>query len=197
MLLPFSLWGKWHPAKVSLIDGSEKIGFVELPDMDDSSLKFRLEKKGDTERISIDDIAYFETHEGKELFKYTTMKLTNIDLLDTSRYIVRRNKAFVLVVASGTINIYAASFHYSVSMSGTDFYIQKPNEDFATAFTSQKNAGTLVIGAFADIKRMINLIFKTDCPKFGSAIAKDRFKKDEFQYIVGLYDEVCGNKKAK
>lgn len=194
-LIPFSVFAKFYQGSLTLNSGSILKGFIEIPNYDDSKIKFRSEKNALTDKYKIEDVKGFEIiNEDNQTIKYTTLILVRPKIFKPSELKINKKKSWVCLIKEGKINLYSA---YYFNQSGRDisygylFYIQKTDEKFARYI--YEGIRSPVIGdRYAQLKNYLKLYFEKDCPNLLKSIENDDLDKNGLERIVEIYDQFCG-----
>lgn len=198
LLFPILSLAKFYKATVILNDESIKKGFVELPEyFDDKYLKFKIDDKGKTEKLSIDLIKGFEIINDKNLIvKFATVYLADPKPFTTDKFTLNSKKSWVKILLDDVLKIYAASASYNNSTGTGGFstlHVQKKNDKYAYFFADGGGNGfNFNVNGFQNTKKYLNSIFGVDCPKLVSALNKDDFNTKGINYLLELYLQNCG-----
>jgi len=197
ILLPLSVFAKFFQGSITFNNGSTKQGFIEIPYHDDSKIKFRLEKKGNTEKYKKEVVKSFEIiNDENETFRYTTIFLSHPKLFSKTNIKISSKKSFVRIVKEGKITLYIADYCEQSgrgTTSGVRYYIKKPDENFGRFIREKSNMLFFIaIGEYKSIINYLKNYFETDCPKFIEALNADDIKTNGMERIVELYDKYCG-----
>ena len=203
-LVCFSVQAKYYKAVLTLEDGSAKKGFAEMVEWSDSKVKFKLEEKGDTEKIlstSLKKIEY--TGDEKNVFIAERLYIQT-DKGEKGVKISPEKYWLYVVYSKGiklAVNVYQSTqiFNANTGMTkgqagGRSFYLGKEKEDaiFFICFISDMNSTT--IGMDKSVRKHCSLLFK-DCPKFIEVVNAEDFKQASLMSrIVELYEEHNCNK---
>jgi hypothetical protein len=194
ILIPFSVLAKFHPGSITFNDGTSKNGFVEIPNYDESKIKFKIGKKEKAESFEIDVVKSFEIVNDENItVKYTTIFLANQKTFKPSEFNIDKKKSFVMIVKEGKINLYSAYFN-NINGEGYAFYIKRENEDHAIFISQSLLGANFCMNCFTTLKSVIKTIFEKDCPKLSDLLDKNDLKKNGLGRIVELYDQNCGVK---
>lgn len=200
VLVPFVSIAKFYKGTVTMNDGSLKNGFIELPEYpDDAKLKFRVEEKGNNEKLDIDTVKGFEIkNQNGEVIRFITIYAAE----QWNKLSIDKKKSWMSIVKEGKINLYRAYSSGSPAMTGVPgsgvsggsiYYINKPNDNFAIYIDETYGGLTFCGNCFSQMKKTISKIFEKDCPKLANLIEKDDLKKNGYPRIVELYEQNCGN----
>jgi hypothetical protein len=198
LLMPMLLVAKYRSGVVYFNDGTTKNGFLEIPNFDDSKIKFRSTQKGKTEKFKIEDVKSFEViNDANVKLVYETLYLANFKFFSTTETKVSKKKSWVKIVKQGKITLYSAFFSHRNGKElneGIIYYIKKPeNENPLFLHASEVYGFTLHVNAFSALKKTLKVHFDTDCPQLVEMLTKEEIKNKGLTHIVDLYDANCGN----
>jgi len=202
LFCPLAALAEFYPGTITMNDGTAKTGFVEIPGTaDKNKVAFRADKKGSTEKFSIEDVKMFTvTLKKNEEATYYALKLANIKTFK-KEYKVDKDKSWVRMIVPGKVNIVAAYFYSgavmgavaSTASSGYGYFFWRPENDYCTYFHSDVSSGlSVTIGAFKTLKKFVEINFEQDCPQLAELLVKDDIKKNGLKRIVELYEKNCG-----
>lgn len=196
--MPLMVAAKFRSGTIFLNDGSSKKGFLEIPNYDDSKIKFRSTEKASTEKFNIDEVKSFEViNDDKVKVYYETLYLANFKMFSTTEIKVDKRKSWVRIVKQGKITLYSAFYSYRYGSSvteGRNYYIKKPNsENPLFIYDADVNGFSLQVNAFNSLKKAVKVHFDNDCPQLVELLNKEELKRIGLSHIVDLYDANCGN----
>ncbi|MCX6231460.1 MAG: hypothetical protein NTZ33_07945 [Bacteroidetes bacterium] len=194
MFLPFSLLAKYFPGSVTLNNEKVLKGSIEIPSYNDDYIKFKDEKTGKKEKLSIDDVKSFEITEDNKLYKYTTLRLSNPKFLKPKDFKIDDKKSWVCIMKEGKITVYQTC----ESVRGTLYY-----RYYFTQSTSEKEdeigkyiytllRGWVIGDRYKELKYYLNFYFDKTCPKFAKAIVNEDLDNIGMEKLVDVYDKICG-----
>lgn len=197
LLLPFLSFSQFYPGEMIMKDQSVKKGLIDLPeDSSDKYVKFKATEKSKAEKIEYEKIENFNIVDTKkQTRKYTITYLAYLKTFSKSNEIkVDKKLSCVQIVKEGEINLYYAWFitagygalGTAVSQGNGLYFVNKPNENFATLFYD-----SAPVNWFSYLKSNIEKIFAKDCPKFHEALDKKVINDKGIIYIVDLYEQNC------
>ncbi|MFD2600756.1 hypothetical protein [Flavobacterium suzhouense] len=200
----------FYPGTVTLNSGTERTGWIETPEANDQELKFRTEKDGTTEKLSIDDVKKFTVKVDDGELTFYALKPSNIkafkkefttpDKKSWARMMVQGNSVSIVRLYYYTAGRQATSANSVVPSAMSEksyiYYYWKPENDYCTYLFMNK-APTINTGsaAFKQIKYATEITFGNDCPAMAEKMDKDDFKQHGFKHLVELYEENCGSTK--
>lgn len=204
VLIPFVIFAKFYKGTVTMNDGSLKKGFIELPDYpDDAKLKFRLEERGSTEKLEIDNVKGFEIiNSENQTINFATFFTAYKGKGDLIK--IDKKKSWLRILKKGKISLYSATSAGTNVMSpsggsmagsssgGALYYIGIGTENYVFVIDQVFGGFTVCPNCFIQMKKTLSRIFEKDCPKLADLIVKDDIKKNGYFRIVELYEENCG-----
>jgi hypothetical protein len=190
----FVMAAEWLPGTVTMNDGTEKEGLIQLPKRhDQDEISFKANEKAKKQDLSVDDVKEFTVNEedDKKIRTFKTIKLANLKGL-SAKLKISDKKSWVEMVWEGKINIMTA-YVMSSMRQGPVYYVQKENEDYCRWLS--EFYGSLTINEFKGFQGMVDFTFKDVCPELAASFTKDDFKNKGVE-IVGInYDKLCGKAK--
>ena len=165
MIVPFTVFAKFHKGTVYLNDGTSKVGYVEVPDYpDDAKLKFRDDKKGKTQKIEIDLVKGFDvTTDEDKTYNYITMLLAQPKVFTNDQFKLDTKKSWVRIVKEGKLDIYQTYSVYSHSSKtggGGSVYIHKNEDNCAYFFANFYGGFNINMNGYSQSLKYIRAIFE-------------------------------------
>lgn len=188
LLCPLLAMAEFYPGTITFNDGTTKTGLIEIPsNYNRVKVKFRADKKADTEKFSIDDVKQFTVTVDKNQSTYVTLKY-GYYRPGSKKYKFSDEKIWARIEKEGKISILTA---YSID-TGHHYYLHKSGEDCCYYIASFYGGFAFSVGEFKAIKTYTASIFKDDCPQLADSITKEEYKKKSLDVIVDNYMELCG-----
>ena len=199
-LIPTVLLAKYNRGNILLIDGTEKIGFIEVPQFNDTKIKFKFDENGKVEKYSIDDVKSFQIQNNKnETENYTTIILGNNKLFSPDEIRLNSKKSFVKIIKKGRISVYSTHFKTNTHggmknyyVESDAYYLQRENEDFAFEIGIHRYDLKYMVGV--DLYQVIKINFKEICPNFAELIKAANLNSNDFYKMVDIYEQSCSQK---
>ena len=206
-LVSFTMQAKYYEATLTFENGTIKKGFAEMVEIQDSKVKFRLEEKGDTEKILSTDLKKIE-YTDKDGNKYIAERLFIYTDKGENGIKKRPDKYWLYVVYSNGIRLVTdalqSTFRYNPSNGtstgsggATMLYMGKEKEDAVFFVFMLSSMMSVNVGMDKSVRRHSELLFK-DCPAFLEAVNKENFKKNTLMNrLIELYETNNCNKKEE
>lgn len=206
-LISFTMQAKYYTATLTFENGEVKKGFAEMVEINDSKVKFRLEEKGDTEKIISTDLKKIEYADqdgnsfvAERLFIHTDKAEKDIKL-GTKKYwlYVTYEHGMKLAVDAvrSTMRFNAVNGTTTGMGGGTVLYMGKEKEDGVFFIFYLSDMMSINVGMDKAVRRHCELLFKA-CPKFLEAVNAENFKKPTLiNKLIELYETNDCNKPVK
>lgn len=181
---------KFYPGTITFNDGTKKTGLIEIPYFDTPKLKFKAEKKSDTEKFGIELVKEFNiTNEDNQEYTYLALKLYYINgwrvyELDSEK------KRWARIEKKGKINLMTI-----YSSDGYHYCLNKSWDENCYHIMSYYGGLSVSINEFKKVKHNTDLIFKEDCPELAESLTKEDYKEKGLKVIIDNYMMLCGSTK--
>ena len=117
ILIPTLVLAKYNPGNIAFSNGTNKNGFIEVPEYKDTKIKFKSEENGKVEKYNIDDVKGFQIQNDKnETENYTTIIVGTNKLFNPEKFNFDSKKSFVKIIKQGKISVY--SIHFETNTGG-------------------------------------------------------------------------------
>ena len=200
----FTMQAKFIKATLFLENGSIKEGFSEMVEINDTKVKFRFTRKGETEKIVSEDlkkIIYTDDNGGISIAEKLYI---NVD--KGEKGIKKFGKKYWLYVVYShgiklVVDIANSTFIYNAikgtstgSGGGTILYMGNENDASVFFVYYLSSMVSVNIGMDKAIRKNCELLFK-NCPKFIAAVNAENFKKNTLiNKLIELYENSNCNK---
>ncbi|NMH28811.1 hypothetical protein [Flavobacterium silvaticum] len=203
-LFPVIAFAQYNPGTVTLNDGSVKSGFIEIPEFQDSKLKFRSTEKASVEKLKVETVKEFEiTNREGQTEKFITLKTArNRNLRDGFK--INEEKSFLKIVKKNRIAIYIAHFKGTTTMGrasggissqqfgGDKYFLQREGDDFAFSIGDHRYDLDFMTGM--STYAVIHENYKEICPEFIEKLKQADLPVSRFGEFVDIYDTACPQK---
>lgn len=202
LLLPISVFAKFYSGSINFKDGSSKSGLIEVPDHNDSKIKFKMDENAKVEKFKTEDVKSFEVLNDKnETENYISIKVGNNKILSPKKFNIDKDPKLVQVVKQGKISIYKIHFRGN-SASGSNgrmvnnyyeadvYYMQRENDDFAFNIGIHRYDLNFMSGI--DLYQVAKINFSEICPSFPEKIKEAKLEATQFSKLVDIYEQNCG-----
>ena len=200
LLIPTIVLAKYNPGNIAFNDGTNKNGFIEVPEYKDTKIKFKTDENGKIEKYNIEDVKSFQIQNDKnETENYTTIIVGTNKLFNPGKFNLDSKKSVVKIIKQGRISVYSIHFETNTGGGmknyyvGSDaYYLQRENDNFAFGIGIHRYDLSYMVGI--DLYQVAKINFKEICPNFAELIKAANLKSNEFYKLVDIYEQNCGRK---
>ena len=189
---------KFYKAILYLTDGSNKTGFAQFVETNDSKVYFKAEEEAKTERISSNElIRIVYTYNSGQLVTMDYLYLTSANIF-SKKISKSKNKSWFNILYSkefkiGRIDDSGSNINNNFRASSSSYFFEKNGKDQLVFGYNTLGNVAKSYSTDARVKKMAKEVF-TDCPKMLEAIEKETFELNTALYqLSSMFDKIKCN----